>query len=61
MERFLIEADPENSLANREEEHRIQSDFARLSARHRQILGMAFYGDFTQSQIAEILRLPLAP
>jgi RNA polymerase sigma-70 factor (ECF subfamily) len=57
-ERMASSTDTETEVERREDAEQVRSALAQLPADQRQVIELAYFGGFTHSQIADILKLP---
>ena len=57
-ERMASSTDTESEVERREDAEQVRSALAQLPADQRQVIELAYFGGFTHSQIADILKLP---
>ena len=57
-ERMVSPTDTETEVERREDASQVRTALAELPADQRQVIELAYFGGFTHSQIADILKLP---
>ena len=56
--RAIVAESADNDVAIRQTQSEVQAALATLSKAEREVLGLAYWGGLTQSEIATVLRIP---